>query len=107
VVGASIGATTAVLAMTDRVGRRLRAAVALSPADAASLFELQGSGRYRPHDVLFVSDRAEAQSVENLWPGAVRSRRLQSSTDGHGVALLGDRGVHEALLGWLRSHLTA
>ena len=36
-----------------------------------------------------------------MLDGAVRSKFMQSGGPGHGVALLPERGVHDALLGWL------
>src|SRR5215218_2941048 len=54
IVGSSVGASTAVLAMTGRDGRRLRAAVALSPPAAPAFEALRRHHRYHPHNVLFV-----------------------------------------------------
>jgi hypothetical protein len=101
VVGASIGASTTVLAMATGARRTVDAAVALSPPDSADIWRLQDHGRYRPHDVLFISDRREAVSAEGMLEGAVRSDIAQSAAPGHGVALLAERGVREALLAWL------
>lgn len=100
-IGASVGASTVAYAMSTRAGRLARAAVALSPPDSPVEFTLQDRGRWRPHDVLFVSDRAESSSVTNAFPGPVRSRRLVSPTAGHGVALLPDPTVRAAVLRWL------
>jgi BAAT / Acyl-CoA thioester hydrolase C terminal len=100
-VGASIGASTTVLAMATSVGRRVAAAVALSPPDSADIWALQGKDAYRPHDVLLVSDAREASSVEGMIDGAVRSKALRSSRPGHGVALLAEPGIRRALLAWL------
>jgi dienelactone hydrolase len=100
-VGASIGASTAVLAMATGTGRTADAAVALSPPDSADIWALQDDGRYRPHDVLFVADERESTSAEGMLDGAVRSELVQSEAPGHGVVLLAEPGVREALLGWL------
>jgi dienelactone hydrolase len=105
VVGASIGASTATVAIADSERRRLRAAVALSPPDTPDVFSLQDDGRYRPHDVLFVSDRGEASAVENARPGAVRSRAMIAPGAGHGVELLPMPAVRSAVVGWLRDRL--
>jgi len=98
-VGASIGASTTVLAMAR--ASTAKAAVALSPPDSADIWDLQDHDRYRPHDVLFIADAAESTSAKGMLDGAVRSRFLQSSGPGHGVALLGESGIRNALLAWL------
>ncbi len=100
-VGASIGASTTVLAMATDARKTADAAVALSPPDSADIWALQDDGRYRPHDVLFVSDEREATSVEGMFDGAVRSKAIRSGAPGHGVALLPEPGVRDALLAWL------
>jgi alpha/beta hydrolase fold len=100
-VGASIGASTAVVAMATGARETAGAAVALSPADSADIWALQDDDRYRPHDVLFVSDEREATSVEGMFDGAVRSKAIRSEAPGHGVALLPENGVRQALLAWL------
>jgi dipeptidyl aminopeptidase/acylaminoacyl peptidase len=104
-VGASIGASTAVLAMATEARRTVDAAVALSAVDSSDLWALQDAGRYRPHDVLFVSDARESSASEGLMEGAVRSKQLQSAEAGHGVALLPEEGVRDALLAWLRDRV--
>lgn len=104
-VGASIGASTTVLAMATGARKLADAAVALSPADSADIWELQDEGRYRPHDVLFVSDDEEAYSVDGMSDGAVRSKAMRSEESGHGVALLAEPGVHDALLAWLEDRV--
>jgi hypothetical protein len=100
-VGASIGASTTVLAMATGARRAVDAAVALSPPDSADIWALQDDDRYRPHDVLLVSDEREATSAEGMMDGAVRSDIIRSEGPGHGIALLGEAGVRDALLGWL------
>lgn len=105
IVGASVGASTAALVMSQGAGRRVRAAVALSPPDAPVVFDLQGEHRWHPHDVLFVSDRNEASSVANAFPGPLRSRRLVTRVLGHGVVLLSDLTVRKAVLAWLAARV--
>jgi cephalosporin-C deacetylase-like acetyl esterase len=100
-VGASIGASTTVYAMAGGARRAVDAAVALSPADSSDIWDLQDHDRYRPHDMLLVSDDREAESAESMLEGAVRSRAIRSERPGHGVALLAEPGVREALLDWL------
>jgi hypothetical protein len=100
-VGASIGASTAVFAMATGTRRTVRAAVALSPPDSADIWRLQDHDRYRPHDLLLVSDERESTAVDGMMDGAARSEALQSQRSGHGVALLAEGRVRDALLTWL------
>jgi hypothetical protein len=104
-VGASIGASTAVYAMAAGARRTVDAAVALSPPDSADIWALQDHGRYHPHDMLLVSDERESSSVDGMMDGAVRSKALRSARPGHGVALLGEPAVRGALLAWLERRL--
>ncbi|HTE60693.1 MAG TPA: acyl-CoA thioester hydrolase/BAAT C-terminal domain-containing protein [Solirubrobacteraceae bacterium] len=100
-VGASIGASTTVLAMATKARTTVDAAVALSPADSSDIWALQDDDRYRPHDVLFITDDSEAASAEGMLEGAVRSELVRSQGPGHGIALVSEQGVRDALLGWL------
>ncbi len=102
VVGASIGGTVALLAANGRQGQKIRAAVALSPADSGTEFHLQEAGHWHPHDVLMLSSPAEESSLENAFPGPLRSRRLIIPSGGHGVELLNDTRARSAVLEWLR-----
>lgn len=104
-VGASIGASTTVLAMATRARRTVDAAVALSPPDSSDIWTLQGDGRYRPHDLLLVSDAAEASSAEGMLEGAVRSKAIRSPRPGHGLTLLAEPQVRTALMEWLRERV--
>lgn len=105
IVGASIGASTAVLAMATHVGRRVDAAVALSPPDSSDIWALQDAKRYHPHDMLLVSDDREASSANGMLEGAVRSRALKSERPGHGVVLLEHPGIRQALVAWLEKRV--
>lgn len=104
VVGASIGASAGLMSIATHGRRSLAGAVALSPADSPAFIELQAKDRYSPHDVLFVSDTREAGNLQNLIPGAVRSKKLESGDPGHGVALLQHPEVRNAVLAWLKQH---
>lgn len=101
IVGSSVGASTAVLAMTRPAGRSVGAAVALSPP-AAPAFSRRP---YHPHDVLFMSDSRERATVKPLLRGAVASRLVVSEPNGHGVALLESAPQRQAVLDWLEQHL--
>ena len=100
-VGASIGASTTVLAMAGEGGRLARAAVALSPPDSADIWRLQDSHRYRPHDLLMISDERESAAVDGMMDGTIRYKAMRSEHTGHGVALLGEPRIRAALLDWL------
>ena len=105
IVGASVGASTAVLAMTGPDRRRLRAAVALSPPPAPVFDALKENHRYHPRNVLFVSDHREQSSVKSLTPGAIGSRTAVSEMVGHGVTLLETDTTRRVVLDWLERHL--
>ena len=105
IVGSSVGASTAVLAMTGPDRRRLRAAVALSPPAAPALDALMEMHRYHPRNVLFVSDYREQSSVKSLTRGAIGSRTAVSEMIGHGVALLEAETNRRVVLDWLERHL--
>jgi hypothetical protein len=105
IVGSSVGASTAVLAMTGPDRRRLRAAVALSPPAAPALDTLMEKHRYHPRNVLFVSDHREQSSVKSLTPGAIGSRTAVSEMIGHGLALLETETNRRVVLDWLERHL--
>ncbi len=74
IVGSSVGASTAVLAMTGPDRGRLRAAVAVSPPQAPVLDALMEKRRYHPRNVLFVSDHREQSTAKSLTRGAIGSR---------------------------------
>ena len=103
-VGASIGASTTVLAAATGA-RAADASVALSPPDSGDIWALQDDGEYRPHDVLFIADAREAYSAESMLDGAVRSEFLESEGPGHGVQLLKEPGVRDAVLAWLEERV--
>ncbi len=104
-VGASVGASTTVLAMATGARRTVDAAVALSPPESPDIWKLQEGERYRPHDLLFVADEREAPASEEMLQGARRSELVRSPTPGHGIVLLGDPGIRESVLSWLRDRL--
>jgi dienelactone hydrolase len=105
IVGSSVGASTAVLAMTGPERGRLRAAVALSPPAARAFDALMEQHRYHPRTVLFVTDQRERSSVEALSRGATGSRTAISEMVGHGVALLETETNRRIVLDWLQRHL--
>ncbi len=105
IVGSSVGASTTVLAMTGPDRERLRAAVALSPPAAPVFDALMEKHRYRPRNVLFVSDHREQSSVKSLTRGAIGSRTAMSEMMGHGVALLENETNRRVVIDWLERHL--
>jgi dienelactone hydrolase len=100
-IGASLGASLAVLAIGTSSARTLRAAVALSPTDAP-LVRPRGS---RPHDVLYVADENEIAGARALARITRRARTLEVRGGGHGVALLPEARVRRAMLAWLANRL--
>ena len=105
IVGSSVGASTAVLAMTGADRRRLRAAVALSPPSAPAIDSLMKQHRYHPRNVLFMSDYREQSSVKSFTRGAIGARTEVSELIGHGVALLETDTNRSVVLDWLERHL--
>jgi hypothetical protein len=52
-----------------------------------------------------VSDESEATSAEGMLDGALRSKAIRSEHPGHGVALLAEPRVRDALMAWLRERV--
>jgi pimeloyl-ACP methyl ester carboxylesterase len=102
VVGASHGANVAYASSAGP--RAARTTVALSPVLLRATLRPR-----RPRGVLFISSRLEAAAVLELAQTVSRPRltMLARDPEGHGVALLRERGVRRAILDWLRSHLPA
>jgi dienelactone hydrolase len=105
IVGSSVGASTAVLAMTGPDRRWLRAAVALSPPAAPVFDELMKKHRYHPCCVLFMSDYREQATVKSLLPGAIGSRIDVSEMAGHGLSLIESEPQRHVVLDWLEQHV--
>ena len=105
VVGSSVGASTAVLAMTGPDRRRLRAAVALSPPTAPVLVALMERHRYHPRNLLLMSDQREQASARSLARGATGARVVVSEPVGHGVELLESEANRDVVLDWLEQHV--
>jgi acetyl esterase/lipase len=101
IVGASIGANTAALALARDARRHVRGAVALSPADSPFIDALQQAGRYHPRGLLVIADGQEIRSGRRFARGAVASRALESRSSGHGVALLAFEDDRRSVLEWL------
>ena len=88
--------------MATGARRTVDAAVALSPPDTPDVWTLQDRHRYHPHDLLLISDARESASAKSMLDGAARSRTLRSAGPGHGVALLAEARVRDALVAWLQ-----
>jgi acetyl esterase/lipase len=102
VVGASIGGATALWLNVRLPARQVARTVSLSPALDAALLELQDRGAYRPHDVLLAANAQESYAFADLRRGARRSRALVEPDGGHGVELLTESRIREAVVAWLR-----
>jgi dienelactone hydrolase len=100
-IGASIGASSAVLAIGTSSARTLRAAVALSPR-AGPQVRPRGA---RPHDVLYVADDLEIGASRALAALTAGAKTLEIPGGGHGVALLPRARVRTAIIAWLDGHL--
>ena len=107
VVGASIGATTAAFTIGRNPALRLRAAVGLSPVESPALIDAGMKGRFRPHDLLLIADRREIGDSESIADdaGGKGVKTLMAPVNGHGVALLPNRSVRQAILSWLADRL--
>ncbi|MEY2534051.1 MAG: uncharacterized protein QOF29_1961 [bacterium] len=97
-VGASVGGTTVAYVLGTQPRVRVRGGVALSA------LELGAQHRYRPHDLLLITDPRERANAVNLK----RDAHGQGTTIyvapnvGHGVALLPDGRVRDKLIAWLK-----
>ena len=100
-IGASIGASSAVLAIGTSSARTLRAAVALSPRAGPQVRPPAA----RPHDVLYVADDLEIGASRALARVTAGARTLEIPGGGHGVALLPRARVRAAIVAWLDGHL--
>ncbi len=101
VVGASIGASTAVRLAFTRVGDGLPAIVGLSPS---SSLDDDPEGR-EPQDVLLIADESERISADFRAEGHPGITVRTSPDYGHGVALLADARVRGWVLDWLEARL--
>jgi alpha-beta hydrolase superfamily lysophospholipase len=97
--GDGLGASSVVLAAAR--DPRIAATIALSPIDTPDVWTLQDAGRYHPHDLLLISDRAGAAAPDSMLDGAERSRVLRSREAGYGMGLLDEERVRSAVLAWL------
>jgi dienelactone hydrolase len=100
-IGASIGASSGVLAIGTSSARTLRAAVALSPRAGP---QVRPPGA-RPHDVLYVADDLEIGASRALAAVTAGAKTLEIPGGGHGVALLPRPRVRAAIIAWLDGHL--
>jgi dienelactone hydrolase len=109
VLGSSIGATTAAWAIGTKPALRLRAAVGLSPAESPALIKAGTQGRFHPHDLLLIADRAEIVNARNIRQdaGGRGVTTLVADTTGHGVELLPSAKVVQAVVVWLGTHVKA
>jgi pimeloyl-ACP methyl ester carboxylesterase len=107
-LGASIGATTVAFTIGHDPALRLRAAVGLSPVESPGLIDAGTKGRFRPHDLLLIADRREIADSKSIADdaGAKGVTTRVAPANGHGVALLPDRSVRQAILSWLGERLS-
>jgi hypothetical protein len=106
-IGASIGGSAAVWTIGTKPGLKLRAAIGLSAVESPAFIQAGTDGRFKPHDLLLISDRAEASNADGLRQdaGGKGVTAWQAPFVGHGVALLPSSEVRAKILGWLRPRL--
>jgi acetyl esterase/lipase len=107
ILGASIGASTAAWVAGRPPEQHLRAAVGLSPAESTSFFAAGDKGTFRPHDLLLIADHSELIGATGIKQDA-KGRGVtvkESKESGHGVDLIPDPTVREAVIGWLDAHM--
>jgi pimeloyl-ACP methyl ester carboxylesterase len=107
ILGASIGASTAAWVAGRRPDQRLRAAVGLSPAESGSFFDAGDKGTFRPHDLLLIADSGELVEAKGIKQdaGGRGVTVKQSEQSGHGVELIADPTVRDAVIAWLDARM--
>ncbi len=106
-LGASIGASAVAYAIGVEPTARVRAGVGLSPSESAELIDAGTRRRFRPHDLLLISDAHEASDVDYLRQDAHGKgiTRYVSPDGGHGVLQLEVPAARRRLLDWLRERV--
>jgi acetyl esterase/lipase len=106
-IGASIGGSAAAWTIGTKPGLKLRAAIGLSAVESPAFIEAGAKGRFKPHDLLLISDRREAANADGLRQdaGGRGVTAWQAPLVGHGVRLLPSDEVRAKILGWLQPRL--
>jgi pimeloyl-ACP methyl ester carboxylesterase len=106
-IGASIGGSAAAWTIGTKPELKLRAAIGLSAVESPAFIEAGTDGRFRPHDLLLISDRREAANADGLRQDAGGNgvTAWQAPLRGHGVRLLPSEEVRAKILGWLQPRL--
>jgi hypothetical protein len=106
-VGASIGGTTVAYVLGLKPALKVRAGVGLSAVESPNLIDAGDKGRFKPHDLLLISDDHEWDNVDNIKMDAKGKgvTGFKSARGGHGVRLLPEAAVRERLVGWLKARM--
>ena len=106
-IGASIGGSAAAWTIGTKPGLKLRAAIGLSAVESPAFIEAGTRGRFKPHDLLLISDRIEAANADGLRrdAGGHGVTAWQAPLVGHGVMLLPSDAVRAKILSWLGPRL--
>jgi hypothetical protein len=106
-IGASIGGSAAAWTIGTKPGLKLRAAIGLSAVESPAFIDAGAKGRFKPHDLLLISDRREGANADGLRQdaGGRGVTAWQAPLVGHGVALLPSDEVRAKILGWLQPRL--
>jgi hypothetical protein len=106
-VGASIGGSAATWAIATRRLPGVRAAIGLSAVEGPAMIQAGTDGRFKPHDLLLISDRRESENAKNITSdaGGKGVTTYIAPRTGHGVALLPDPEVRAKILAWLKPRL--
>ena len=96
-IGASIGGSAATWAIATKRLPGVRAAIGQAGTD----------GDFKPHDLLLISDRREAENAKNITAdaGGKGVTTWIAPRAGHGVALIPVPEVRAKILAWLRPRL--
>jgi acetyl esterase/lipase len=107
ILGASIGASTAAWVAGRPPDQHLRAAVGLSPAESGAFFRAGDEGTFHPHDLLLIADHGELVEANGIKQDAHGKGVTvkQSREIGHGVALIPDATVRQAVIAWLDARM--
>jgi pimeloyl-ACP methyl ester carboxylesterase len=106
-IGASIGGSAATWAIATKRLPGVRAAIGLSAVEGPAMIQAGTDGRFKPHDLLLISDEREAENAKNITmdAGGKGVTTWIAPRAGHGVALIPDPGVRSRILGWLKPRL--
>jgi dienelactone hydrolase len=106
-IGASIGGSAATWAIATKRLPGVRAAIGLSAVEGPAMIQAGTDGRFKPHDLLLITDKREAENAKNITSdaGGKGVTTFVAPRAGHGVALIPDADVRTRILAWLKARL--